>query len=96
MGYQRVFGGDNGRFIAPQVFARYRYEAISNSNLSNIDTNGSAFQVASIRPNQQLAGLGGGFDGQWSPTLDYFSNYRIDFGDRGTSQSVSGGLGFRF
>jgi fibronectin-binding autotransporter adhesin len=96
MGYQHMFGNGAGRFFAPQIFARYSYEAISDSNVSNIDINGSSFRITSVRPNQHLAGLGGGFNGQWSPVLDYFTNYRIDLGDRGTSQSVSGGIGFRF
>ncbi len=96
LNYQHAFCGSDGTYFAPQLFARYSYEAISHSNLSSIDINGSAFNVAGVRPNQHLVGLGAGFNGQWSPRLDYFANYRTDLGDRGTSQSVSGGLGFRF
>ena len=67
-----------------------------DSNITNLALNGSNFRVAGALPNRNLVGLGGGINAQFRQNIDWFMNYSIDLGDRGTNQNAAGGLGFHF
>ena len=94
--YQRQFLSESGMGATPYLSARYSQETIVNSNLSNLSINGSNFIVSGVQPNRNIVGLGGGINAQFRDRIDWFANYNIDLGDRGTNQNAAGGLGFKF
>ena len=96
VGYQHRIVRESGLAATPYLFSRYSHETIMNSNVSNLSINGSNFTVAGVRPNRSIVGLGGGVNAQVRQNVDWFMNYSIDLGDRGTNQNATGGLGFHF
>ncbi len=96
IGYQRRIVTQSNLIAIPSLFARYSRETIVDSNISNFSINGSNFTVAGIRPNRDIVGLGGGVNAKFRQNMDWFMNYNIDLGDRGTNQNVAGGLGIKF
>ncbi len=96
MGYQHRLITQSGLVANPYLSARYSQEVIMDSHLANLSINGSNFVVAGVRPNRNIVGLGGGLNAQFRQNIDWFMNYNIDLGDRGTNQNAAGGMGFKF
>lgn len=96
MGYQFKMVHESGLVANPYLFTRYSRETIMDSNITNLALNGSNFRVAGALPNRNMVGLGGGINAQFRQNIDWFMNYSIDLGDRGTNQNAAGGLGFHF
>ena len=94
--YQHRIMTETGMGATPYLSARYSQETIVDSNLSNLSINGSNFLVSGVRANRNIVGLGGGINAQFRDRVDWFLNYNIDLGDRGTNQNAAGGLGFKF
>ena len=96
LGYQYRMVRESGLVASPYLFTRYSQETIMDSNITNLAINGSNFRVAGALPNRNIVGLGGGINAQFRQNIDWFMNYSIDLGDRGTNQNTAGGLGFHF
>ncbi len=65
------------------------HETMLDSSLSNLAINASNFEIAGVRPNHNLVGLGGGINAQFRDRIDWFLNYNIDLGDRSTNQNAT-------
>lgn len=96
LGFQNRLVTGSGLVAVPYLFSRYSRETIANSNLTNISINGSNFAIAGVAPNRNIVSLGGGINAQFRQNVDWYMNYNIDLGDRGTNQNVAGGFGFKF
>ncbi len=93
---QRYFASDSGLGATPYLFTRYSHETFMDSNETILSINNSNFVVAGVRPNRSIVGLGSGINAHFRDRMDWFLNYNVDLGDRGTNQNAGGGLGFNF
>ena len=93
----RDFVTSRGMRVTPELSAKYSYEVIDDSNISNVTLNGSNFTVTGVAPEEHIISVGGGLNAQMTNRLDAFANYNADIGlDSALNQTVSGGVRLKF